>query len=118
VRDYGHRLVQDHSKANERLHRIAVANGIEWPNSTDKKQAKTRHELSELSGDRFDKKFMKDMVKDHEKDIHDYQKAEKKVDNSQLQQYVQNTLPTLHEHLQLARQVRQEVTHEQHQAER
>jgi NAD(P)-dependent dehydrogenase (short-subunit alcohol dehydrogenase family) len=66
VRDYGHRLVQDHSKANERLHRIAVANGIEWPNSTDKKQAKTRHELSELSGDRFDKKFMKDMVKDHE----------------------------------------------------
>jgi len=65
-----------------------------------KEQAEYRH-LAALSGGRFDKAFVKAMVKDHRKDIAEYEK-EAKTSNSQASSYAEQSLPVLKKHLQLA----------------
>jgi putative membrane protein len=55
-----------------------------------------------MNGAEFDKAYVTDMLKDHQKDIGEYQKAVENVKESEVQQYAQNTLPTLRQHLQHA----------------
>lgn len=105
VRQFGQRLVVDHSKANEQLKAIADANGLQWPEKPSKKQQETADELAKLSGAEYDMEYMKAMVEDHEKDVKKYQEMAEKADNEQLKQYVTKTLPVLKQHLDQAKSV-------------
>ena len=51
----------------------------------------------------FDRAFAKEAVRDHEKDISKYRKEAKNGKNEEVKQYAAETLPTLEEHLKLAR---------------
>jgi putative membrane protein len=105
IRQYGLKLVEDHSAANQQLKPIAEANAIPWPEQPTEEHQKLEQELSKLSGEEFDKKFMEEMVKDHEKDVEKYEKMAEKVEDEQLKEYVQATLPVLKEHLEMARKI-------------
>jgi putative membrane protein len=107
IRQYGLRLVEDHSAANQQLKPIAEANGVEWPEKPTEEHQKLEQKLSKLSGKDFDKKFMEEMVKDHEKDVEKYEKMVEQVKDEQLKEYVQATLPVLKEHLEMARTIEQ-----------
>ena len=101
VRHFGTVLEQDHSKANQQAMTAASSMGVTPPAAaTPKEQALYRH-LASLSGSRFDKAFVKAMVKDHKKDIKDYKKAAEGAD-SPAANYAQGVLPDLHKHLRLA----------------
>ena len=101
VRHFGTVLEQDHSQANQQAMTAASSMGVTPPaEPTSKEQAEYQH-LASLSGDKFDKAFVKEMVKDHKKDIAQYKK-EAKMTNSPASSYAQQSLPVLHKHLQLA----------------
>jgi putative membrane protein len=101
VRQFGTVLEQDHSKANQQAMTVASSMGVTSPAAPSRKeQAEYRH-LASLSGSAFDKAFVKAMVKDHKKDIAEYEK-EAKATNSPAASYAQQILPDLHKHLQLA----------------
>jgi putative membrane protein len=51
----------------------------------------------------FDRAFAKDMVSDHEKDIKEFRKEADKGRNPELKQFASQTMPTLEEHLKIAR---------------
>lgn len=59
--------------------------------------------MQKASGADFDKQYMREMVKDHAKDVAEFRKAAQKVQDSDLKGWVTKTLPVLEEHLQLAR---------------
>lgn len=65
--------------------------------------------LRSLNGAEFDKEFVKMAIKDHRKDIKEFEQAQKNLENSQLTSFIQQTLPKLREHLQLAQAAAQEV---------
>ena len=69
VKQFGQRMVDDHSKAGEKLKAAASKDGITLPTSMDAKQKREMDELSSLSGAAFDRKYMDAMVEDHEKDV-------------------------------------------------
>jgi len=101
VRHFGTVLEQDHSTANSQAMTAASSMGVTPPAEPSlKEQAVYRH-LAALSGSKFDKAFVKDMVKDHRKDIAEYQK-EANASSSPAASYAQQSLPTLRKHLQLA----------------
>jgi len=108
VKEFGQRMVDDHSKANEELKAAAAAEGIELPSAIDEMQKATIEKLSKLSGAAFDEAYMKDMVKDHEEDVAEFAKAAKHP-NSQVGSFAEKTLPTLRDHLKMARDVEQQV---------
>ncbi len=62
----------------------------------------TEH-LRGLSGVEFDRAYLQHMVKDHEKDIKAFEKTAESGEDSQIKEFASKTLPTLKEHLSMAR---------------
>jgi putative membrane protein len=109
VKQFGERMVTDHSKANSQLKSVASKNDITLPSGLDAKDQATYDKLSKLSGPEFDRAYMKDMVSDHEKDVSDFKREANTGKNSDIKNFASQTLPTLQEHLQMARQTEQQT---------
>lgn len=105
VKKFGQRMVDDHSKANDKLKQVASSEGIQIPDKLNAKDQMTKDRLSKLSGDQFDKAYMKDMVKDHTQDVADFKRESTSGMDPAVKDFASNTLPTLKEHLQLAKQI-------------
>ncbi|MGE5505432.1 MAG: DUF4142 domain-containing protein [Actinomycetota bacterium] len=105
VRGFGQKMVQDHSANNQQMQTVAQGLGLTQPAQLPADERRQVERLSSLSGPDFDAAYMPFMVKDHEKDIKEFEKEIRKGTNAQLKGYAQQTLPVLQQHLQLARQV-------------
>lgn len=103
VKQFGQRMVDDHSKANEELMSLASSKGMTLPTALDDKQQKDVAKLSAMSGAEFDRAYAKMMLKDHEKDVKEFERQSTKSGDPELRAFVTKTLPTLQEHLQIAR---------------
>ena len=109
VKQFGQKMVDDHTKANDQLKQVASQEGVTLPTGLDAKDQALKDRLSKLSGDQFDRVYMQHMVQDHKKDIADFQKEANNGKDQQVKQFAQQTLPTLKEHLQMAQQDEQAV---------
>lgn len=105
VRQFGQRMVDDHSKANEELMRIASSKGMTPPAMLDAKHKMEMQKLSALSGEKFDKEYVKMMVKDHKKDVGEFQKEANGGMDADIKAFAASTLPTLREHLQMIQRI-------------
>jgi predicted outer membrane protein len=65
VKDFGQKMVDDHSKANDELKGLADQKTVTLPTDLDAKDQATYDRLSKLNGAAFDKAYMKDMLLDH-----------------------------------------------------
>lgn len=109
VKAFGQKMVDDHTKANDQLTSIAQGEGLTLPSTLDPKDQAMYDKLSGMSGAAFDKAYMTDMVKDHEKDIKDFQKEANSGQDPKIKDFASTTLPTLQTHLQMAQQAQQKV---------
>lgn len=109
VKNFGQRMVTDHSKANDELKSIADKKGIALPGSVNKSQQKIIDKLSKKNGADFDRAYMKDMVKDHKMDVKAFEKQSKKGTDPDLKAFAAKTLPTLQDHLQSAQQINDQL---------
>lgn len=103
VKQFGQRMVDDHSKANTELASLASSKGMTLPTAVDEKHRSDMTKLSGLSGAEFDRAFSKMMLKDHEKAVDLFEKQSTKGADADLKSFATNTLPTLREHLEMAR---------------
>jgi putative membrane protein len=101
VRNFGQQLATDHTAANQRATAVAGQMGVTPPSEPNKQQKAVYDRMSKLSGDAFDRQFVKHMVDDHKKDVAEYQKEAKRR-NDPAAGYASETLPTLQQHLQTA----------------
>jgi len=109
VKDFGDRMVTDHTKANDELKSIASKKGITLPTSIDAKDQATYDRLSKLNGAEFDRAYMADMVKDHQTDVAEFRRESQNGNDADLKEFAGKTLPTLQEHLSLAQKTNSEV---------
>ena len=110
VVQFGERMVQDHGQANEKLRAIAEQKGIQLPQDLPEDAQQKNDELQQLSDAEFDQAYMDEMVKDHEKDIGLFEQQAESGEDPDLRAFAEETLPTLREHLELAREVQSQVT--------
>jgi putative membrane protein len=109
VQQFGERMVDDHSKANDELKSIAQQKGIELPQDLPAKAQQAYDDLQQKSGHEFDQAYMDMMVEDHHKAIDLFQQEAKSGKDTDLQKFAEETLPILQEHLQLAQQAQEQV---------
>lgn len=102
VKDFGERLVNDHSKANEQLARIAADKGLQMPTTMSANDERMIEHLSSLNGTEFDRACKRDAIEGHEKAIRLFKAAQNSKD-PQIKAFADETLPTLQEHLRMAR---------------
>lgn len=104
VKEFGERMIQDHSKANDELKDIAHDNSIMLPDSILPEHKETFDELSRYKGHEFDEHYMRTMVKDHKEDIKAFEQASQNAKNKEVRQWAEKTLSVLKQHLKLAQE--------------
>ena len=102
VKQFGARMVQDHSKANDELKQVAGTKGIQLPASLDKKHQQDVERFQKMTGAQFDKAYMSHMVADHKQDVSEFKKEANSGKDADIKGFASKTLPTLEEHLKLA----------------
>jgi putative membrane protein len=104
VKQFGQRMVDDHSKANEELMQIASTKGVTLPTALDDKHKADIDKMSKLSGADFDRAYIKEAgVKDHDKAVKLFQGESTKGKDADVKAFADKTLPTVQEHLRMAR---------------
>jgi len=97
VKSFGKRMVTDHSKANEELKSIAAKKGVKLPSK-------------EPSGKwSSDKAYMDMMVKDHEKDLAEFQDEAANGSDPDVKKFAEDTAKVVQEHLDLAKQTQSKL---------
>ena len=110
VKSFGERMVNDHEKAAEELKSVARQQGIALPAGLNHKDQATYDRLAKLQGNEFDKEYAQLMVKDHEEDIAEFAKEASGGTNEALKSFASQTLPTLKNHLRLAKEMARSVS--------
>ena len=105
VRRYGERLVNDHSRINEELRQLAGRKGVSLPQEIGWMKRMTKEKLSKLEGRKFDREFIKGMVKDHEKDVRMFEEHADYGSDADVREFAARTAPTLREHLRIAQEI-------------
>ena len=109
VKKFGERMVRDHSLMNKELHEITSKKGIKLAEGLDQKHQELMDELSKLKGSEFDRAYTKDMVSGHEKVIEQFEIEAKNGRDPDVKAWAEKWLPTLREHLKLAREAVKDV---------
>jgi len=74
------------------------------------KDKATKAKLEKLSGEQFDQAYMKDMVKDHTKDVSDFKRESMSALDPDVKKFAAETLPTLEDHLKQATSIAPSTT--------
>ncbi len=108
VKDFGNKMVKEHSKCNEELKKLATSKGITLPTDLDGKHQSVLDNYSKLKGAKFDHDFMDLMISDHKK-VASSLKSEEKTTDADLKQWCKTTLPMVEEHLKLAQDIDKKI---------
>ena len=106
VKQFGQKMVTDHSKANAQLMQVAAKQGVALPSAPGPEEQATKARLSKLSGAAFDRAYVSDMVEDHVQDVAEFQKEARTGKDPAVKAFAAKTLPTLKMHLQMARSLK------------
>ena len=109
VKDFAIRMSADHSRANMELKGVAAKDNVTLPTILDAQDQATNDRLSKLSGKQFDREYMRVMVQDHEKDVSEFKRESTSGKDPSIKNFASETLPTLEEHLKMARQTDKEI---------
>jgi putative membrane protein len=105
VKDYGAQMVKDHSAANEKLKALAHSKNITLPANPSVAEMEAKAKLEALSGQSFDKSYIKGMIQDHEEDIAEFRKEAASGQDPDARAFASATLPTLEAHLKKIRAI-------------
>jgi len=97
VKSFGKRMVADHGKANDELKKIAAEKNVKLP---------TKERTVSWSSD---KAYMDAMVKDHEKDLAEFQEEASGGSDPDVKKFAEDTAKVVQEHLDLAKQTQSKL---------
>ncbi len=106
VRGFAERMVEEHTAANEQLMNLAETAGMTPPTEMDQQHQTLHEQLSQLSGEEFDRQYMQSQVRDHQAAVELYS-TEASQPRGPVDQLAGRLLPTLREHLEMAEQISQ-----------
>ena len=97
VKSFGKRMVTDHSKANDELKSIAAKKGVKLASKEPTEKWSS------------DKAYLDMMVKDHEKDLPEFQEEENNDSDPDVKKFAEDTAKMVQEHLELAKQTQSKL---------
>jgi len=98
-------MVDDHTQMLNDLKSLAQKKSVSLPESVSLKDKAQMALMERASGAEFDKKYMEEMVKDHQKDAKEVQDLAAKTKDSDFKAALQKAGTKINEHLQLAQRI-------------
>ena len=102
-------MVADHSKAANELKQIVTTKGAMVPTELSRRENSEIERFEKLSGRDFDKEYAEHMVKDHKKDLKEFQEAAKDLTDPDLKSFAQKTATVVEDHLRMAKEMQAAV---------
>ncbi|SFD02000.1 putative membrane protein [Massilia yuzhufengensis] len=106
VKTFAQQMVDDHGKALADVQALAQAKGVTLPTEPDAKHKAMAAKLEKLSGDAFDKEYMKQAgLADHKATHAKLKKISKGAKDADVKAAADKTIPTVEQHLKAAQQM-------------
>jgi putative membrane protein len=105
VKDFAAMMVKDHSAADDKLKAIADSKVVALPNGASLAGIATKAKLEVLSGDTFDKSYIKSQLEAHRQAIALFKKEASTGQDPEAKAFASETLPTLQKHMRAIRSV-------------
>lgn len=103
VRAFANRMVTDHGKASAELQALAAKKSFTLPTDVSKDHKEIADKLAKLSGSKLDEEYAEEMVKDHEKDVKEFQTEAQDGKDPDVKSWAAKLVPVLQDHLKQAR---------------
>lgn len=109
VKSFAQKMIDDHGKAGQQLAALAKKKGYDAPAEPSLMQQAKLKTLG-LRDDGFDKAYAESIgVSAHEDAVKLFQEASNQAKDPEIKQFATETLPTLEQHLQMAKSLEQSV---------
>ena len=99
VKDFGAMMVKDHAAANTKLQGIAATKAIDLPSTSSVKQMAGKAKLEVLTGDTFDKSYIKGQIAAHQQTAALFKREIASGQDVEAKAFAKETLPTVQAHL-------------------
>jgi putative membrane protein len=105
VKKYGEHMVQEHMKMLDEGKKLAQAKGVKPPAGPEKKHQDALKKLQGAEGEDFDRRYMRQMVRDHQEVLKLAEKTARDAKDPALKAHAEKGLPHIKEHLESARNI-------------
>lgn len=105
VKQFGQKMVDDHTQMLDDLKKLAQEKDVSLPGTPDMEDRAKALKLRATSGDSFDKDYMSEMVKDHEKDVQETAGLAESAKDPQLKAAIEKAHAKIEEHLAMAKKI-------------
>ncbi len=109
VKDFGARMIADHTKAGEELKALAAAKNVVLPGNPGEDAQKHLNDMTKLKGAEFDKHYVDMMVNDHNETVNDFEEAARDAKDADVKAWASKTLPVLKEHQAAAKALKEKI---------
>jgi putative membrane protein len=105
VREFGGRMVTEHTQMNNDLVALASNKGVTPPSSTDPGREEIADMLEQLSGAEFDRQYIPQQLADHETTLALFQVQSNRGNDVELRQFAQRYTPVIQRHVEMLRRM-------------
>jgi putative membrane protein len=105
VKEFGAMMVKDHEAANTKLKSIAAGENVDLPGTSSAQQMASKGKLEVLTGETFDKAYIKNQITAHEKTAALFKKEIASGSDAQAKAFAKETLPTVQAHLKKIKEI-------------
>lgn len=111
VKEFAAMMVREHQAAGEELKRIAssAAANTTTPmrNEANEELTELREEMAKLTGRDFDRRYIDEMIEDHEDAIDDLENKAERASHPEVKAWAAKTLPSVRQHLERAKSIKE-----------
>lgn len=105
VKVFAQRMIDEHSKLGQEIEKLAGKSKIALPRDLRAEHESMKEELSALSGDDFDRKFVERVVREHEKDVKVFGHYAQEESDPGVKGLADRGMRMLSQHLDMARDI-------------
>jgi putative membrane protein len=109
VKQFAQRMVSDHQAMQNEWRAVASQGGVTISGTVNPTFQQQVARLNQLSGAEFDRAFMSTMVQNHETAVNAFKSRGMRSNSTEVRTLVTKGLPTIQEHLRMARQLSEQV---------
>jgi len=99
VKDFGRRMVKDHTALGDDLNALASLKGVTLADSLDSKHQAEVDKMAALTGIKFDDAYIAGMIKDHKTDAKDFETESAETKDPEIKGFLNKAIPIINVHL-------------------
>jgi putative membrane protein len=109
VKRFGEKMEKDHGQLQEQLSNAAAREGMDFKSGMGPEHMENFRRLEKLSGNAFDRAYMTFMIQSHNGYLNYWRKEGRAARSPAVRQVVNRGLPTLEEHMDMAKRIGRQV---------